>query len=132
MVLKNNNNNDYDSDPTAYRDAVGGKNQKWKLEIEKLSKSSLKDHFPSGLEMEEYLDVILQKNNRIDCPIILDPNIASFIEVAFFYFIPVISLEVVYAYRLVGVVIPHEVEDVEELQPLLVYPPHPPNSAVLG
>jgi len=74
-------NNHYDSATTAYYDAVGGNKQEWKLEIGKLSKSSIKYQLPSGMDMEEYLDLILQENNRLDCPILLDSESASFVNV---------------------------------------------------
>lgn len=74
--------NHYDSDPTAFHDAVGGKHKKWKLEIEKLSKNLLNGNLPDGMDMEDYLDVILENVKRTDFPIILDPKSASFDEVA--------------------------------------------------
>ena len=78
MVFKNNNNKDYDSDPTAYFDAVGGNNQKWKLEIEKLSQKLEIDCYRKN--MGEIQDVI-QKFNRLDCPLTLNPNESTFLDV---------------------------------------------------
>lgn len=45
--------------------------------LEKIEQRILKN----GKFMEENLDVTIRKNNRLDCPITLDPNKASFIEV---------------------------------------------------
>ena len=78
MILKNNNNNQCDSDPTAYNDAVGGNYQKWKLEIENVSQKLKIDCF--GKNMGEIQNVI-QKFNKLDCPITLNPSESTFLDV---------------------------------------------------
>lgn len=61
----------------------GGINQEWKIiEIEDVSKISVEQFYPDGITMEDYLDVILQKFNRIDFPITLNPKTASFNDIA--------------------------------------------------
>ena len=79
MVLKNNINNHYDSDPTAYYDAVGGKYKKWKLELETLSQKLEIDQY--GKNMGE-LDNVINKFNRLDCPITLNPSESTFLDVS--------------------------------------------------
>ena len=81
MVLKNNNNNQYDSDPTAHYGAVGGNLKKWKLEIEDISKKYLKGQIQSFGEVMGELKYALKNINRTDFPIFLDPKTASFIDV---------------------------------------------------
>jgi hypothetical protein len=81
LVLKNNNNQEYDSEPAAYLNGVGGNYQKWNLEIENISQR-LESNIPDGMDMEDYLDVILKTVNRTEFPIILDPKTATFDDVA--------------------------------------------------
>jgi len=74
--------NHYDSDPTAYHDAVGGNYQKWKLEIENLSQRYVNvDIPPIGNIMGEIV-YALKHIKRTDFPIFLDPGTSSFIQVA--------------------------------------------------
>jgi len=63
-------------------DLKGGNNQKWKIEIKKLSKNIEKPAQKKGIFMEAKLDVILKDYNRLNCPLFLNPQISSFIDVA--------------------------------------------------
>ncbi len=66
-----------------YRDgADGGKKDKiWKSKLEIDDQRPKKPTFlTEGMDLRD-LDVIIQSINRIDCPITLDPNTASFIDV---------------------------------------------------
>lgn len=82
MVLKNDNNNQYDSDPTAHYGAVGGNYKKWKLETEKLSQRFLNVNIPPIGEIMGELVYALKNINRTNFPIFLDPKTTSFIQVA--------------------------------------------------
>ena len=75
-------NNHYDSDPTAYHDAVGGKYQRWKLEIEELSKRFVNGNIPPLGNIMGELTYALKHIKRTDFPIFLDPQNSSFIQVA--------------------------------------------------
>ena len=76
-------NNKLDSYSANSQGLEGGINQKWNIaKIEDVSKNSVECSCPDGMTMEDYLDVILQKINRTDFPIILDPKTASFNDVA--------------------------------------------------
>lgn len=78
MNPKNNINHDFDSIPP---NLAGGNNKEWIKE--KKRSESIDDYlYQNGITMEEYLNVILEKVNRIDFPIVLDPKIASFTDVA--------------------------------------------------
>ena len=62
---------------------MGGINQKWNILEKNGSQNNLDLIIPKcGILLGEYLDVILDKINRIDFPITLDPKNASFIDVA--------------------------------------------------
>ncbi len=74
--------NHYDSHLTAPNDAVGGNYQKWKLEIEDISKRYVKGNIPSVGEIMGELVYALKHIKRTDFPIFLDPKTASFIQVA--------------------------------------------------
>jgi len=82
LSLKNHINNNYYSDPTAFNDAVGGKQEKWKS-LEKLSQKHMKHTIPKlvGEEMGELI-YALKNCKRSGFPIYLDPKISSFIDVA--------------------------------------------------
>jgi site-specific recombinase XerD len=73
-------NNHCDSDPTSScNELMGGNIEKWKLEIEK------KQNFvniPSVGELMGEIYYALKNIKRTDFPIFLDPNTASFIQVA--------------------------------------------------
>lgn len=73
-------NNHYDSDPTAYHDAVGGQQEKWKSNILKLGK--IYGNIPRVGDIMENLVYALKHVNRTKFPIFLDPKTASFIQVA--------------------------------------------------
>jgi len=79
LVLKNNNNNDYDSDPATFNDVVGGNFQKWKLEIEKLSQKLEINQY--GKNMGE-LEYVINNFNRFNCPLTLKSNESTFLDVA--------------------------------------------------
>jgi len=72
----------YGNNLASHRDGVkGGKREEiWKSKLE--IGQRLKEHtfLTEGMDLRD-LDVIIQNINRIDCPIILDPNTASFIDV---------------------------------------------------
>ncbi len=82
MSLKNNINNNYDSDPTANIDfdAVGGKSEIWK-NLEKLGQKHVKHPKPQEEEDMGELDYVT-KFNRLNCPIVLDPKTSTFIDIA--------------------------------------------------
>ena len=80
-LLKTHINDGYNADPADLLQSVGGYNQEWK-NTNQLGKRLVDYQYPDGMDMEEYLDVVLQKTNRIDFPIILDPSTASFADVA--------------------------------------------------
>jgi len=76
-------NNQYDAFSTNpyQHELVGGRKQKCNI-VEPIGKQSTDFPEQNGITMEEYLDVILKKVNRIDFPITLDPTTASFDDVA--------------------------------------------------
>ena len=83
MSLKNNINNDYDSDPTAdiNFDAVGGKNQAWNI-LDDIGQNV--EHLDPQLDGEVMgeLDYVIQKLNRLNCPISLNSQDSTFLDVA--------------------------------------------------
>ena len=74
-------NNSSDSHTTNSYELVGGRKQKCDI-LEEIGQQSIDFLQRNGITMEEYLDVILKKVNRIDFPITLDPKIASFDDIA--------------------------------------------------
>ena len=82
MIQKNDINDEHDLDPTANLfDAVGGNSEKWKKIIQKEeNKEMIKNK--EGTPLEENLDVVFENYNRCDCPIFLNPQTASFTDVA--------------------------------------------------
>jgi len=79
---ENHINNHYDSDPTAFYDAVGGNNKKWKLEIEKLGQRYVNGNIPPVGNIMGELIYALKHIKRTEFPIFLDPETSSFIQVA--------------------------------------------------
>ncbi len=76
-------NNHYDSDPTALHGAVGGNYQKWKLEIEDISKRYLNENIPPLMEeIMGKLVYALKHVKRTEFPLFLDSKTSSFIQVA--------------------------------------------------
>ncbi len=82
MVLKNNNNQNYDSDPTVYHNAVGGKLEAWKYFIENLSQKQIENQIPSVGDIMGELTHALKHIKRTNFPIFLDSQTSSFIQVA--------------------------------------------------
>ena len=74
-------NNNLDSYTTNSYELAGGTNEKCNI-LEEIGQQSIDFLQRNGITMEEYLDVILKKVNRIDFPITLDPKTASFDDVA--------------------------------------------------
>jgi len=74
-------NNNSDSYITNSYELAGGTNEKCNI-LENIGQQSIDFLQRNGITMEEYLDVILKKVNRIDFPITLDPKIASFDDIA--------------------------------------------------
>lgn len=66
----------------SHHELVGGNNQIWKTILQSIGKRLQNNVEIKGLAMEDQLDVILKKANRIDFPITLDPKIASFTDIA--------------------------------------------------
>ena len=83
MSLKNNINNDYDSDPTAFSNAVGGQKQEWKQVLKKVGQNYFKHSDPQldGEVMGE-LEYVIKKLNRLNCPITLNSQDSTFLDVA--------------------------------------------------
>lgn len=84
MKSRNNNiNNDYDSDPTAFFDAVGGNNQEWKEFLKKLSQNHIKrQNSRMGKDMVKQAYEIT-RDFQLENPIKLDPKSATFEQVGF-------------------------------------------------
>ena len=82
MALKNNNNYRYDSGPTAYNNAVGGINQKWNILRKNGRQYNVDQIIPKcGISLEE-LKSALKNINRVNTPIFLDPEKATWLDVA--------------------------------------------------
>lgn len=82
MKSRNNNiNNDYDSDPTAFFDAVGGNNQKCKNLSKRISQYHIENQIPSVGDIMEGLRSKLATIKRSDVPLFLDPKTATFLDV---------------------------------------------------
>ena len=72
-------NHETDALPLVSQETGGGSEKTWNI----LSEGKIIEHqYPEGLTMGEYLDVIIKANNRCDFPITLNPQTASFNEVA--------------------------------------------------
>jgi len=80
LSLKNHINNEYDSNPTAFKDAVGGNKKEWK-KITNIS-YSVKNQLPQVGDIMEALKEQLKHIKRIDVPLFLDPKTATFLDVA--------------------------------------------------
>ena len=83
MSLKNNINDSLHADPTAFFDAVGGYNQEWKKFLEKIGQKHIKHLDPrlDGEVMGE-LEYVIKKLNRLNCPITLNSQDSTFLDVA--------------------------------------------------
>jgi len=79
--LKNDINDSFIRSPTNFSQLVGGNKQKWNISNQ-IGKRSLNIQYLDGIDMEDYLNVVLQNTNRIDFPITLDPRTASFYDIA--------------------------------------------------
>ncbi len=76
-------NDHYDYEPTSKDKDVGGNSQEWKEILRKVSQEYKKQSKQkAGINLEDHLDVILKNVNRIDFPIVLDPKISTFDDVA--------------------------------------------------
>lgn len=74
--------NQCDSDFAVLDDTVGGNHQKWKLEIEFLSKKYVNGNIPPLGNIMGELTYALKHIKRTDFPIFIDPQTSSFIQVA--------------------------------------------------
>jgi integrase len=74
-----NNNKYYNS--IRLNDLIGGNNEEWKIETD-IEAYFTKISPSKGLTMEDYLNVILNRINRTDFPIVLEPGKATLEEVA--------------------------------------------------
>ena len=82
-----NQENNFNNSPNSYltnpqHGLVGGKNQESKHILQNIGKQLQNNTKTKGLAMEDQIDIILKKANRIDFPIQLDPKTSSFIDVA--------------------------------------------------
>ena len=80
-MLKNHINNDCDSDPTAFFDAVGGNNQKCENITKRLSQNHIESQIQSVGDIMEGLRSKLATIKRSDVPLFLDPKTATFLDV---------------------------------------------------
>ena len=69
-------------DPTNFSQLAGGKNQKWQNILEKLGKNV--EHLDPQLDGEVMgeLDYVIKKLHRLNCPITLNPQDSTFLDVA--------------------------------------------------
>lgn len=63
-------------------DLLGGNYQKWKKSIIDIGLKYSIENLPDGINMEDYLELILKKYHRSEFPIVLNPKISTFDDVA--------------------------------------------------
>lgn len=83
MNRKNNINDSFNADPTNFSQLVGGNNQKWQNILEKLGQRHIEYLKPQldGEVMGE-LEYVIKKLHRLNCPITLNPQDSTFLDVA--------------------------------------------------